>query len=277
MTSNKSELAKTTFLFIGGGNMAKALVLGLLNNNVQAEDITVVDPDSDKRHSLATELAIKVMSNTELKSLTQDCIFLCVKPQIMQSVCSSLKDLPCNSNSVFISVAAGITLDQLKHWLNTDSPIVRTMPNTPALISQGATGLYTDDPLSEAQTETINTLFNNIGISIWCNSENDLNTVTALSGSGPAYYFQLFESMHTAALELGLHEDDAKQLILQTAIGAAMMATLTDEDFQTLRENVTSKGGTTAAGLAVFAQEGFDQIIQTAIKAAHARSIELSQ
>lgn len=265
------------FTFIGGGNMATALFVGLLNAKVPPQDIQVIDPDTNKLAELAQRYSVTCHAQANAQALLVDYIFLCVKPQIMQTVCAQLQPFVQTSPATIVSVAAGITTSHLRTWLQTSNPLIRCMPNTPALIGLGATGLFSADALSDAVKNELNAIFNGVGISIWTQQEEDIDSVTAISGSGPAYFFKIFEAMQTAAIELGLNEEDAKQLILQTALGAAQMAKASDLELSQLRENVTSKGGTTAAALASLADNQLDHIIQQAVQAAKQRSIELAK
>ena len=257
--------------------MATALLSGLLSNGAMPEHINVIEPDKKKHETLYNLHTVNVFSQATKDNLRADYLFFCVKPQIMQAVCRDLAEELSHSKAIIISVAAGVTIHHLKKWLNTNNTVIRCMPNTPALIGLGASGLFSTDPLTENDKNDITMIFSSLGTSIWTSSENDIDTVTAVSGSGPAYFFRMIEAMLSSATELGLNEADATHLIIQTALGAAQMAKDSHLSIQQLRQNVTSKGGTTAAALDSLTESDFDLMIHKAIQAARERSIELAK
>ena len=268
--------------FVGGGNMARSLISGLIKHGMPNENIQVIVPDSERATSLAEDFQIRTQPKADNGILNVDIILFAVKPQILKPVCKDIAKFLNNSSSIVLSIAAGIKTDNIRQWLNKSNSnsikIIRAMPNTPALIGLGATGLFGAGELDEAETFYIESVFNAVGISIWVNSESDLDAVTALSGSGPAYLFSLFEHLISAGVEQGLSVDQAFQLVTQTAVGAAQMAkTAQNNNIRTLRNNVTSKGGTTEAGLNVLAKHNFEHIIKKVISAAKNRSLELSK
>lgn len=268
--------------FVGGGNMARSLISGLIKHGMPNENIQVIVPDSERATSLAEDFQIRTQPKADNRILNVDIILFAVKPQILKPVCKDIAKFLNNSSAIVLSIAAGIKTDNIRQWLNKSNSnsikIIRAMPNTPALIGLGATGLFGAGELDEAETAYIESVFNAVGISIWVNSESDLDTVTALSGSGPAYLFSLFEHLISAGVEHGLSVDQAFQLVTQTAVGAAQMAkTAQNNNIKTLRNNVTSKGGTTEAGLNVLAEHNFEHIIKKVISAAKNRSLELSK
>jgi len=262
--------------FIGGGNMASSLISGLINNQHNASDITVTDPDQNKLDQLNQQFSV----NTEINNLkaieNANVIVLAVKPQILKEVCNSLKDSICKNRPLIISIAAGIRSTDIDRWLGGNNAIVRCMPNTPALIQAGATGLYANNNTLAEQKTTADTILSSAGITLWVENEAQLDAVTAVSGSGPAYFFLFLEAMQKAGIELGLDEKAAGLLARQTALGAARMALEGDDDAATLRSKVTSKGGTTAAAIASFENNHFSDIISQALTAAHDRAIELA-
>ena len=266
-----------SFTFIGGGNMATAIIKGLLANNSPADSITVIEPSVERQQYLAEHFAIKLETTAHSHNLSADYVLLCVKPQIMQSVCEDLASKLQATDTVILSVAAGITCKNLAAWLQTDQPLIRCMPNTPALLGLGPTRLYTPAQLSDTKRQAIDEIFSSIGISIWADKESDIDTITAVSGSGPAYFFHFMEALHAAAVDQGLHSDDALNLVKQTALGAVRMANESAASLAELRNNVTSKGGTTAAALNYLANANFEQIMNGMVKAARDRSIELSK
>ncbi len=268
--------------FVGGGNMARSLISGLIKHGMPNENIQVIVPDSERATSLAEDFQIRTQPKADNGILNVDIILFAVKPQILKPVCKDIAKFLNNSSAIVLSIAAGIKTDNIRQWLNKSNSnsikIIRAMPNTPALIGLGATGLFGAGELDEAETFYIESVFNAVGISIWVNSESDLDAVTALSGSGPAYLFSLFEHLISAGVEQGLSVDQAFQLVTQTAVGAAQMAkTAQNNNIRTLRNNVTSKGGTTEAGLNVLAKHNFEHIIKKVISAAKNRSLELSK
>jgi len=277
MNSNQQH-TNPTLCFIGGGNMAASIIGGLINKGFAAKNITAIDPNQERLNYLSNEYGVPTQLTANPENLSADYIFLCVKPQIMQAVCRDLADHIGNS-TCFISIAAGIRIKELREWLNTDNTIIRTMPNTPALLGIGATGVFLNSETTNYQNikNEVSEFFEAIGISVWLNSEEQLDAVTAVSGSGPAYFFKLIEALLGAAEAQGLDKDTAKALIYQTALGAAHMALASDEGISTLRENVTSKGGTTAAALNSLNESNFDDIIKKAIVAATDRSVVLSK
>jgi len=262
--------------FIGGGNMASSLISGLINNQHAACDITVTDPDQQKLDQLHQLYAV----NTDIDNLnaikTADVIVLAVKPQILKQVCELLKDSICKSRPLIISIAAGIRSTDIDRWLGNNNAIVRCMPNTPALIQAGATGLFANKNALAEQKTTADQILSSAGLTLWVDNEEQLDAVTAVSGSGPAYFFLFLEAMQKTGKQLGLDEATAGLLAKQTALGAARMALESDDDTATLRAKVTSKGGTTAAAIASFENNHFSDIINQALTAARDRAIELA-
>ncbi|MEQ8408905.1 MAG: pyrroline-5-carboxylate reductase [Gammaproteobacteria bacterium] len=260
--------------FIGAGNMAGSLVRGLIAKGTPANTIHIADIDSDKLAELAAECGIQATSSEQIASHCE-VIVLAVKPQVMESVCRALNHGP--QNPLFVSVAAGITLPQLGNWLGEAAAIVRCMPNTPALVGQGASGLYANDNVSDHQRTTAQQLLDAVGLSAWVDSEADLDLVTAVSGSGPAYFFLFMEAMQNTAQEMGLPADLARKLVLQTASGASALAQGSDVALDELRRRVTSPGGTTERAINTFEAGHLRQLVEASLHAARDRSIELAQ
>lgn len=280
------------WLFIGAGNMASSLIGGLLGAGTSVEHVAVVDLDSDacKR----AESTFGIHGDTSIESaisalFSQDetdrriGVVIAVKPHIVQAVCKSLseymqQETAGNHSSlepVFISVAAGVLESSMQTWLPNGAALVRCMPNTPALLGLGATALYANTECSSNDKTLAEALLKSAGLTIWVDQESDLNAVTAVSGSGPAYFFYLIEHMIDASVKLGLTRETAQALAIETAFGAASMAREGQDTPAVLREKVTSKGGTTAAALNVFDDNKTPAIIHLALKAAHDRAIEL--
>ena len=268
----KKELKEELHIaFIGAGNMAMSLVRGLLSHDNYR--ITVADVSSD---ALARYDGLDVVTTQDNQAAVanKDLIVLAVKPQVAQAVMGPLE---LTSDQVLVSIAAGIPISALAAWTDPAQPIVRTMPNTPALLGAGMTALYANEHLSASQRANAQAILAAAGSTLWVDSEADLDAVTAVSGSGPAYFFLLMEAMVDAGVALGLSKATATQLTLQTAYGAALMARDTEDGPGTLRENVTSPGGTTQAALESMNAAGLPDIIQTALSQAARRSEELAQ
>lgn len=258
--------------FIGGGNMAQAMLAGLQTQQFPMANISVVELDSQKHPHLAQTFGVKATS--KLADITQcDAIVLAVKPQQLHTLANDLA--PLLSQQLVISIAAGIRLKDLSAWLGGYATIVRAMPNTPAQIQAGITGLYALPAVSEKQIDIADQVLRSAGSTLWVDSEDKLDAVTAISGSGPAYVFYLIEALEAAALALGLNEKDAKQLSLATFKGASLLADVSDTPVSTLREQVTSKGGTTEQGLLSLENSKVKEAVMLAAKQAYARSQSL--
>ena len=260
--------------FIGAGNMAASLAHGLIQSGFSAANLRVADPVQTQRDKLAASGAIPFDNNN---SAIADCdvVVLAVKPQVAQQVVSQLQGL--KPTQLLVSIAAGINLASLSHWSNPDQAIVRCMPNTPALLGAGMSALFANNYCTEAQRKLAQTVLSAAGETIWVEEEQAIDAVTAVSGSGPAYFFLLMEAMIDAGVKLGLSRDTATTLTLQTAYGAARMAQESSDAPGLLRQNVTSPGGTTAAALDVFAKAGFNDIVAQALTAADTRAAELAK
>ncbi|RKZ58379.1 MAG: pyrroline-5-carboxylate reductase [Gammaproteobacteria bacterium] len=265
--------------FVGGGNMAGSLIGGLINSGHLATDIIINEPDETKGKALTAEFS--VCTGVDINILDEcEIIVLAVKPQILRTVCLQLAKRPTD-NRLFISIAAGVKSTDIDRWLSQNDTsqqqaIVRCMPNTPALLQCGASGLFANESVTDTQKQQAENVLNAVGLVIWVENEDLLNAVTAVSGSGPAYFFLLMEAMQKAGEKLGLTTDIAQQLVLQTALGAARMATESDTPPADLRKNVTSKGGTTEQAILSFQSADFQEIVFQALKAANDRSISLA-
>ncbi|TNF35136.1 MAG: pyrroline-5-carboxylate reductase [Gammaproteobacteria bacterium] len=270
-------MMNSTIAFIGGGNMAGSLVGGLISNGYPRELITVTDPDADKLHSLQQQYGVHTTTDNNRVIDTSKILVLAIKPQIMQDVCRAIADHIQTTKPLIISIAAGIRSNDIDRWLGGDCAIVRCMPNTPALLQVGATGLFANSHVVDEQRHLADAILATAGINVWVENESLLDAVTAVSGSGPAYFFLLMEAMQNAAQQLGLDADMARQLTLQTALGAARMATESTETPEILRTRVTSKGGTTEAAINCFQQNGFETLVAKALSAACHRASELAE
>jgi len=256
--------------------MASSLISGLISHNYSADKITVTDPDQDKLGELKNQFGINTSTDNIQAVSNADVVVLAIKPQLMHEICEQIKQQVINKRPLIISIAAGIRSTDIDRWLGESNAIVRCMPNTPALIQAGATGLFANTNNSTAQKEIAEKILHSAGITLWVKEEAQLDAVTAVSGSGPAYFFLLIEAMQQAGVKLGLDADVAGQLAQQTALGAARMSIEGEDDPATLRSKVTSKGGTTAAAIASFEQNQFNDIVEQALTAARDRATELA-
>ena len=263
--------------FIGGGNMANSLISGLIASGHSANQIWVADSDQEKLSILATSMHVNTAATNDALIAEVDVVVLAVKPQVIAAV---IKDSLASFNKadvLLVSIAAGINQQSLSKWLGADKAIVRCMPNTPALVQTGATGLHANQNVTEEQHDLAENIMRSVGISVWVENESELDAVTAVSGSGPAYFFLLMEAMEKSALELGLSQRTAQLLIEQTALGAARIALESTESPGELRNRVTSPGGTTEQAIKTFEQGGFTELVKKALQAANDRSISLSK
>ncbi len=261
--------------FIGGGNMANALIGGLLGKGFDAGDITVVEPNADNRQKLAADYGVRVFPAPEKAALEGDVIVLAVKPQQMKEACAPL--LPGLRQQLVVSIAAGLRLGDLSRWLGGYRKLVRTMPNTPALIGAGITGLYALPEVNADERAGAERILRAVGSTVWIDDEARMDSVTAVSGSGPAYVFLFIEALQQAAAELGFTPEQARQLAIETTLGAAKLAQASPERASVLRERVTSKGGTTEAALRTMNEHGVLAGIVAGVKAADARGRELGE
>ena len=260
--------------FIGGGNMAQALIGGLVSRGLPTTRITVSDPVEQVRHILEDK-NIQTTTNNVDAIKHADVVVLAVKPQVLATVLQPLKGLL--SNKLVISIVAGAEIQTISDLIGGSERIVRVMPNTPALVQTGAHGLYATAAVNTRDRELSSQILAATGLTIWVENESQIDAVTAVSGSGPAYFFYLMESMILAGKSLGLDEKVATALTLQTALGAAQMAITSSNSPAELRKNVTSPNGTTQAALDVFDHAQISQHIQSALAAAQQRSQELAQ
>jgi pyrroline-5-carboxylate reductase len=268
-------MSKTRIAFIGAGNMAASLIGGLRAKGLDAAQIRASDPGEETRARVSAEHGIEVFADNAQAIEGADVVVLAVKPQAMKSVCEAIRP-SLKSGQLVVSIAAGITCASMNNWLG-DQPIVRCMPNTPALLRQGVSGLFATAQVSAEQRQQAQELLSAVGIALWLEEEQQLDAVTAVSGSGPAYFFLLIEAMTAAGVKLGLPADIAAQLTLQTALGAAHMAVASDVDAAQLRRRVTSPAGTTEAAIKSFQADGFEALVEKALGAAAHRSAEMAE
>ncbi len=281
MNSNKTERltdkSSNTISFIGGGNMAASLVGGLVADGYSPKHIIVSDPDGEKLARLAAQFGIQAAAGNADAVSRADVLVLAVKPQVMQQVAGDLKESVQKHRPLVVSIAAGVREDDLQQWLGGNLPLIRTMPNTPAMIQAGATVLHANPAVTDEQKNLAESVLRAVGLTRWVDNEAQMDAVTALSGSGPAYFFLIMEAMEQAGLELGLSKETARLLTLQTALGAARMAMESSDGPALLRERVTSPGGTTERALGILEQGGLRQLFAKALSGAKERSVELSE
>ncbi len=270
MTSN------ATLAFIGGGNMARSLIGGLLARGRPVDSLRVSEPYAELREALAKDFGVPVHADNNLATRDAGIWVFAVKPQVMKTVCEGLSALAQEIRPLVVSIAAGITTAQIERWLGGGIAVVRCMPNTPALLGAGATGLFANGRVDDSQRQQAQALLASTGITAWINDEDRMDAVTALSGSGPAYVFLLAEAMEAAGIAQGLDAGAARALALQTVFGAARMLVESGEPAAVLRQRVTSPGGTTQAALETFEAGGFRELVGAAIAAATQRGRELS-
>ena len=263
--------------FIGGGNMAAALIGGLLQDAPAGSrpSIVVSDPSEERRRTLAERLAIETTEDNHAALEGAQLVVLAVKPQMMREVAEDLAD-GLAAGQLVISIAAGIPLEALQGWLGGHRAVVRAMPNTPSMVGCGASGLFAAEAVSEEQRSDAESLMRAVGVVQWLEEESQIDEVTALSGSGPAYAFYLMESMQAAAEELGMASDTARLLTLETVFGAAKLALAADESPAELRRRVSSPGGTTEQAIRALDDAGVREAFARAVRASRDRSRELA-
>ncbi len=266
----------TVITFIGAGNMARSLIVGLLNDNANVV-LRVADPEQTQLDAIRQHFPQVATFTDNLEAMQgTDVVVLAVKPQIMSDVAQGLAEQAQRGRPLFISVAAGIREEALNRWLGGNLPIVRCMPNTPALVQTGATGLFANAQVHDKQRSQAESILRAVGITLWFEDEGKLDAVTAISGSGPAYFFLVMEAMQAAAENMGIRREDAHLLIVQTALGAARLALESTDVPAELRRKVTSKGGTTEAALNILNEGGLSALFEQALQAAENRSRELA-
>lgn len=271
MSTNTTPIA-----FIGGGNMARALIGGLLARGFPAAAIHVAEPVAAVREALATDFRVSVHATASAAAADRPTWVLAVKPQVMREVCAALAERAQWQRPLVVSIAAGISSAQLERWLGGDVAVVRAMPNTPALLGAGITGVFANTVVTPAQLAAAEALLASAGPSVRITEEALMDAVTAVSGSGPAYVFLLAEAMTAAGIAQGLAPDVAAQLARQTILGAGRMLAESDVDAAELRRRVTSPGGTTQAAIESMQADGFEALIARAIAEATRRGRELS-
>lgn len=267
---------KAMITFIGAGNMGGSLIRGLIQQGHPSNKIMACDLHTEKLAALKNEFGIQTSTDNNEGVAKANVVILAIKPQIFAPVTKALQAGIHKQQPLVISIAAGIRTTTLEKWLNGYTQIVRAMPNTPALIGYGATALYASTTLRQEFHQLAQSILQSVGKVVWLPNENQLDAATALSGSGPAYFFLFQEAMENAAIELGLPAEIAHELTLQTGLGAAQMAMQSKDELAVLRKNVTSPGGTTERAIGVLVQNKLPQIIHQALTAAKVRAHELA-
>lgn len=264
-----------TITFIGGGNMATALIGGLIKHGFPTNHFSVIDNTAEARAKLKEKFGVATFSDIETEVVNSQIIVLAVKPQQLQAVASQMNGML--KDQVILSIAAGINTATISKWLNGYSRIVRAMPNTPAMVSMGVSALFAMPEVTSQQKTDTEAVLKAVGATLWVGTESELNAITAVSGSGPGYVFYFMEALETAAVELGCPPDEARFLAIQTFLGAAQLIAQTGEAPSVLRARVTSKGGTTEKALEIMEQAGLKAHFVAAVRAAALRSEELEQ
>ncbi|MEY8215799.1 MAG: pyrroline-5-carboxylate reductase [Colwellia sp.] len=268
--------------FIGAGNMARAIIIGLVNSGITPQNIIVANPSEAKRLNLAKEFGVLQTDDNIKASEFGDVIVLCVKPHFISDVCQQISQEINTSTKLFVSVAAGRTVAQIQHALaqnNSENAaaVVRVMPNTPSQLGLGMSGLFASKEVTVEQKASAEKITNAVGKSIWLDTEDKINNIIAVAGSAPAYFFLFMEAMEQQAKQYGFSEEESRMLVQQTALGAAQMVAHSSVPISELRANVTSKGGTTHAAIERFKDDGIAEIVKNAMNAAIARAEEMAK
>ncbi len=265
-----------TIAFIGGGNIASSLIGGLIAGGINARSVIVADPDVNQLERLASRFFVRTETANDRACADADIVVLSVKPQIVAEVAAQIKDCVQSRSPLVLSIAAGIPTTALQAWLGETTAIVRAMPNTPALVGAGASVLYAAPHTTGSHRSTAESIMRAAGLVLWVEEESLMDAATALSGSGPAYFFLMMETLQKAGEQLGLPAGTARLLTIQTAFGAAKMALESQQELSDLRAGVTSRGGTTEAALQVLGERHFPEILIEAVNAAQRRATELA-
>jgi len=270
-------MSNSKIAFIGGGNMARSLIGGMIATGISNQNISVSEPQADLRKCLNEDFDVNASEENASVAKGADVIVLAVKPQILQEVVTPLGSLLAEARPLLISVAAGVTSSSIERWVGGDPALIRVMPNTPALIGAGISALYANSNVSDDQRALAVKIMAAVGKTIWIKEETLMDAVTAVSGSGPAYFFYVMQAIHDAAVREGLDTQTARLLSLETALGAARLAVESTEDPGSLQKQVTSPGGTTEAAIKVLNDSGVRETVQKAVSAARARGSELAK
>ncbi|XGA79541.1 pyrroline-5-carboxylate reductase [Halomonas sp. CH40] len=270
----------TNITFIGAGNMASAIIGGLIDSGIAPDSITATSPTEDMLRPVSQRFGVNTQTDNNAAIHNADVVVLAVKPQIMRDVCEAMQETALQQRPLIISIAAGLDAETINQWLGGGHAVVRCMPNTPSLVGYGASGLFANQAVTSEQRDTAAQMMEAVGIVEWVEDEALIDAVTAVSGSAPAYFFLMFEAMEEAAVKLGLPADTARRLAIQTALGAATMAQRSEDTPATLKQNVMSPGGTTERAIQHMEDAELRKTIADAMQAcadrAQAMSKELS-
>ena len=270
-------MSTPTLAFIGAGNMARAIIGGLLEKGHPPEQVWASAPNDDHLSALRTDFGIQTTTDNDECAARADVLVLAVKPQVMKTVCEALSPTVRQHQPLVVSIAAGLDTDTLNTWLGGKQALIRCMPNTPSLVGEGVSALFATAEVSEAQQTVARQLFDSIGLTVWLEDEAQMHAVTGLSGSGPAYFFLILEALENAATEAGLPAETARKLAIQTMGGAANMAATGKDDPATLKQNVMSPGGTTERAIQTFEDGGLRALIRNAYGAAVTHSEHMAE
>lgn len=262
--------------FIGAGNMAYSLIGGLIANGCPNHLIYISDADSQRNNTVAENFSVNTCDDNNQLVNQVDVVILAVKPQVLKTVCESIKTTVQKSAPLLVSIAAGVTSQSIDNWLGSGQAVVRCMPNTPSLVQSSATALFANPAVDEEQKAISESILRAVGLTLWLSEEQQMDAVTAVSGSGPAYFFYVIEAIEDSAIKMGLDEQTAHLLAVQTALGSAKMALESDDSAATLREKVTSPGGTTERAVGILHEGDLVGLFNRALEGAKQRSIELS-
>jgi len=276
MASTSTNAAHPLVGFIGAGNMARSLASGLVRNGWSRDRVILSDPDNDQRRTIENVLGAKTFSDNTLVATQADLLVLAVKPQVLAEAAKAVATTVQQKKPLVISIAAGVRLEDIERWLGGGLPLVRAMPNTAALIGSGATGLYANRRVDAKMRDQAESILRAVGVTVWLEDEYLIDVVTALSGSGPAYFFLVMEALEQAGIEAGLDPKQARLLTLETAFGAAKMALEGHEEPALLRHRVTSPGGTTEQAVKVLEEGDLRRLFKNAVQAAVYRAREIA-
>ena len=276
MASTSTNAAHPLVGFIGAGNMARSLASGLVRNGWSRDRVILSDPDNDQRRTIENVLGAKTFSDNTLVATQADLLVLAVKPQVLAEAAKAVATTVQQKKPLVISIAAGVRLEDIERWLGGGLPLVRAMPNTAALIGSGATGLYANRRVDAKMRDQAESILRAVGVTVWLEDEYLIDVVTALSGSGPAYFFLVMEALEQAGIEAGLDPKQARLLTLETAFGAAKMALEGHEEPALLRHRVTSPGGTTEQAVKVLEDGGLRRLFKNAVQSAVYRAREIA-
>ncbi|NMP17691.1 pyrroline-5-carboxylate reductase [Thalassotalea sp. Y01] len=263
--------------FIGAGNMNRCILIGMVKAGFDAALITVTNPSPEKRVALANDYGVNQSADNIEAAKQADIIILGVKPHLIKTVCQQLADAMDISDKCFVSVAAGVSMAQMRSVLGEQAGLVRCMPNTPSQLGVGMAGLFADDSVSDESKAFIDAMFVAVGKTLWLANEAEIDNLITVSGSGPAYFFAFMEAMQKQAMAFGFDQQTAREMVQQTALGAAQMVIENPESIATLRENVTSKGGTTQAALNTFFDGGLTDLVAKAMINCKKRAEEMTE